>query len=79
MKSLRLFALAPLAMLSISSHAADVAGKDYFYLGTGAVGVSSDPVNVAGAGMLKFDDSEIYENPNVTVGIGHYYSKQFCC
>ncbi|MGO2499029.1 MAG: porin family protein [Vibrio litoralis] len=78
MKSLRLFALAPLAILSVSAHAAsDVTGKDYFYLGTGAVGVSSDPVNVAGAGTLKFKDSEIYENPNLTIGVGHYYSKHF--
>ncbi len=78
MKSLRVLALTPLAMLSVSSHAAtDFAGKDYFYLGTGTVGVTTDPVALSNGATLDLDDTKLYEHPNLTIGGGHYYSKYF--
>lgn len=77
MKSLRLFALTPLALLSISAHAADVTGKDYFYLGTGTVGVSTDPITFSNGATLKLNDSQLTETPNVLIGAGHYYSKHY--
>lgn len=64
MNKLRLLALTPLAMLSLSAHAA---GDNYFYAGAGNVGF-----DIAGA-----EDSKIYDNPSFTVGGGRYLSEHF--
>lgn len=64
MKSLRLLVLAPLALLSLSAHAA---GNHYFYAGAGNVSF-----DIKGA-----EDNKIYDNPSFQIGGGQYLSEHF--